>query len=285
MSIQIMKTYNESFSNATTHKTEWLRVAAGPLLVWALGLLFLILTYVASGAPLDIQQIIAEQQYGAAIEEPGLLIFGKIVYQIAYYIATISLYINGYRYAVLQEGGDQWFTLNLNMRFVKMLLFSILVGFLAVIYVAISAGLIIGAHSLFAHIGIDVILGILLALYGFYLMLRIVLFPVLISIDQREPIKNSWRLMRGNVLRFFGLSLLIGLTFMLIGLIGFGLLAVLFMLSAAAGPILMGIVGLLGILFFLFFILIAWAVNSKMMGIVYLDLSANNQSQVLPSEA
>lgn len=252
-----------------------MRVASGPLVIWALGVLFLALTYVASGQPLDINQIFVGESYGKT-ESSGILIFGHIVYNIAYIIASISLYINGYRYAILHEGGDQWMTFNFNMRFVKMFLYALLIAILGGIYVAISAGIIIGAQTLFAHMGLNVILGVLLFLYGLYLVMRLILYPVLIAIDQSQVIKGSWRLMRGNVLRFLGLALLIMLTFALIGVVGFFIIAILFMISAMGGPILMALSLLLGLLFILFLVFYGWAVNSKMMGLVYQQLSVHS---------
>ena len=164
-------------------------------------------------------------------------------------------------------------TLNLNIRFVKMVLYSILIGILAIIYAGVSAGIIYGAHTLFENTGVNVILGILLSFYGFYLLFRILLYPVLISIDQSEPVKTSWNLMKGNILRFIGLALLVALTIFIIGLIGGLAVLILGGLFSMISPVLGVLALFLGVIFIVFMVLFGWAVNSKMMGLVYQELS------------
>lgn len=267
MSIQIMKTYKESFQNVRTHKQEWLRVASGPLLIWVLGALFFVFTVIASGY-YDERAWLT----GTLPDAPPLVTTGYGVYNIVYFIAMISLYINGYRYAVLQEGGNKLFNLNLNMRFVKMFLYTILIMLSALILwvVLFLAAVFIGA-GLTGGLIIPVLVVIL---FGIYLLLRISLYPLLIAVDQRKPIRTSWRLMKGNILRFIGLFLLVGLTLLLIGSLGGLLLIVLSSLFAMINPVLPYIVIILGLLFGVFMVLFFWAVFSKMMGIIYQDLSA-----------
>jgi hypothetical protein len=271
-----MKVYNESFQNVRSHKLEWMRVAFGPVLIWAIGALILGMAYVSGGHSFQIDKAFmgAEVYTGATNQGSAFLAIAHGIYMITYFIAIISLYINGYRYALLQEGGDQWLTLQLNMRFVKFCLYSLLIGILGGIYIAIAAGIIIGAHALIANTGVNVILGILFFLFAFYLMFRIVLYPVLISIDQAEPIRTSWGLMKGNVLRFIGLSLLIMFTIFLIGIIGVVVLMVIGGIFSLVGPIFTGLIVILGLIFAVFMTLLAWAVNSKMMGLIYQELSA-----------
>jgi hypothetical protein len=279
MNIQIMKIYNESFLDVRSHKREWVRVAYAPLLIWALGAILLTIAFVSSGNSFEIHKAFMG---GDVIQQESLstpfLTFAHIIYSITYFIALISLYINGYRYAILHEGGRSWITLNLNMRFVKMVLYSILISILGGIYVAIVAGVIIGAHALFESIGVDVLLGILFGLYGLYLMFRIVLYPVAISIDQSEALKTSWRLMKGNVLRLIGLFLLVTLTIMLIGIIGVIVLAVITGLLVFGGPMLALMSLILWVPFGIFMVLLGWAVNSKAMALVYQELSEDKAS-------
>lgn len=272
MNIQIMKTYHESFQNVRSHKMEWLRVAFGPVLIWALGFFFVAMAYSSGGYSLEVHKMLSG---GAIVEtqESGFIIFANIVYQITYFIAMISLYINGYRYAVLEEGGHTWLTLNLNMRFVKMFLYAILITLLAGIYIAITAGIVIGAHAAAQSVALDVILGIICGVFGFYLMFRVILYPVIISLDQSEPIRTSWRLLRGNVLRFIGLILLVSLTILVIGLLGAIILGLISALFTAISPVL-GILSIsLWVLFAIYMVLLGWALNSKVMGLVLLELS------------
>lgn len=276
MNIQIMKVYNESFQNVRSHKLEWMKVAFGPVLIWSLGAFILGLAYVSGGHSLEIDKVFmgAEVYTRVATQGSVFLSISHVIYMITYFIAIISLYINGYRYALFQEGGDRWLTLQLNMRFVKFFLYSLLIGIIGGIYIAISAGVIIGAHALIANTGVNVILGILFFLFAFYLMFRVVLYPVLISIDQSEPIRTSWGLMKGNVLRFIGLSLLIMLTIALIGILGAVVLMVIGGIFSLVGPLFAGLVLILGLIFAVAMVLLTWAVNSKMMGLIYQELSA-----------
>ena len=277
MNIQIMKTYNESFLNVRSHKMEWLRVAFGPILIWVLGVLFLAIAYGTGGYSFDVQTLMGGG--GAIVEtkESALIFFANVVYQILYFVAMISLYINGYRYAVLEEGGDSWITLNLNMRFVKMFLYALLITLLSGAYIGIVAGIIIGVHAAVQNVGLDVILGVIFGIFGFYLMLRIILYPVIISLDQSEPIRTSWRLMKGNILRFIGLIFLVSLTILLIGVLGAVILGVISVLFTAISPVL-GILSLvLWVLFGLLMVVIGWAVNSKLMGLVLLELSMDKE--------
>lgn len=298
MNIQIMKIYHESFHDVRSHKLEWMKVAFSPILIWALGALFVGLSYyLSTGHVFEIDkvlmggalpQLMGEKFMGAPLpqempESSTLLSISQIIYHIMYFVAMICLYINGYRYALLKEGGDAWITLNLNMRFVKMALYTILITILAGTYLGISAGIIIGAHALFDNIGINVILGILLFIYLFYLMFRLTLYPVVISMDHAEPLKTSWRLMKGNILRLLGLVLLVTLTIMLIGLVGGIVVGLVSGLFSLVSPML-GILSLiLWLLFAIFMILLGWAVNSKMLGLVYQELSTTEANTDLPA--
>lgn len=283
MNIQIIKTYQESFHSVRSHKMEWLRVAFGPVLIWALGFFFLAMAYSSGGYSFEIEKLVGGGTM-VATQESGLIVFANIVYQITYGVAMISLYINGYRYAVLEEGGHSWLTLNLNMRFVKMFLYAILIAILAGLYIAIVAGIIIGAHAASQSVGLDVFLGIIFGVIGFYLMFRILLYPVIISLDQSEPIRTSWRLMKGNILRFLGLIILVSLTILLIGLLGAIILGLLTALFTAISPVL-GILSLaLWVLFGVYMVLLGWAINSKVMGLVLLELSMDRGNATIIDE-
>lgn len=285
MNIQIMKIYKESFHNVRSHKIEWMEVAFAPILIWILGALFLAYSYyISTGNAFEINTAFFQ---GLTPSIPGedstLLSIAHVVYTITYFIAMTSLAINGYRYAILQEGKKGWTNLNLNMRFVKMILYYILVSILAGIYVAISAGIIFGTHSLFENMGVNIILGILLSFYGLYLLLRITLYPVLISVDQSAPLSTSWNLLRGNIIRLIGLFLMVGLTVLLIGAVGAIILGLLTTLFSVVGPILTVVSLVLWFLFAVFMVLLGWAVNAKALGLVYQELSATSKATLKAS--
>jgi len=273
MTIQIMKIYKESFKNVWGHMLEWIRVAFAPFVVWALGFLFMAIVYWSEGRWSYDAFMNQMQGLQSPQEYTFLMGFSDFVYNIAYFIALASIYINGFRYAILEEGGDRWWTLHLNRRLVKTILYYLLIMVLGGIYVAISGGIVFGAHILFESIVLDVVLGALFAIYGIYLMYRIILTFPLIAIDQKKPIRVSWRLLKGNVLRLFGLIFLIIISLLLLGLAGVIVLGILGWVLALINPWLAGIAALLLLVFGLFIWLLSWGVVSKAMSVVYKDLT------------
>lgn len=284
MNIQIMKIYKESFHNVRSHKGDWMRVAYGPVLIWLLGAILLGVAFVSGGHSFEMHKAFLGEPY-TPTEGTAFLTFAHVVYSITYFIAITSLYINGYRYAILQEGGDSLVTLNLNMRFVRMVLYSILLAILGIIYVGLAAGILIGVHALFANTGINIMVGILLVLYAYYLIVRLSLFPVMIAMDQSAPMKTSWRLMKGNVLRLVGLTLLVALTILLIGIIGGAIVGLLSMFLIMISPALSVLGILLGLIFAVLMVLLGWAVMSKALGLVYLELGGlgGTTESILPT--
>lgn len=276
MKIPVMKIYKESFRNIRDYKGEWMRVATGPIIIWAIGFLLLLTAFLSGGHHLEIQKMLegGMVEVTEIREESAFLLFAHIFYNITYLIAITSLYINGFRYAVLQDRGETLINLNLNMRFIKMVLYWFLVAILFGLYAVVSVGIIMGAHLLFANMGVNVILGILLALYGLYLLIRISLFMIPVAIDQSSAIKTSWRITKDNVLRLVGLSLLVGLTVILftaLGAIGVAILGFLFgMVNVGLG---WGVGIVLGLLLTVFMTLLGWAANSKALGLAYIELS------------
>ncbi len=271
MKIEILQIFKESFKDVCAHKLEWMRVAYAPFTVWFISFLFMTLVYWSEGQSMWSQwaSMNQPQQATQSTEPSFMMILANIIYYFAYLIAVVSVYINGFRYALLQEGGERWWTLNLNWRFVKMILYYILIALLAGIYIAVSIGIVVGAQAFIGSVALTVILGILLGLFGIYLMLRLALTFVLISIDRNNPLKTSWNLLKGNVLRLFGLVLLIGGAILLIGLAGALVLGILGWLLALISPWLAGIALLLFLGFGILMWLLNWAVISKSMALVY----------------
>ncbi len=269
MTIEIIRIFKESFRNVREHKLEWLRVAYAPLVVWLFGVAFLAIVNLSLGLwsyesltnSMKVQEAFADQ--------PFIVILANIIYYITYFIAYIAIIINGFRYAVLREGGNRWWTLNLDWRFVKTVLYSLLIGLLVGIYGLITAGITIGAYYLVESTPLTAILGILFALYGFYLLVRIGLTYLLIAIDQNNPIRVSWRLLKGSVLRLAGLILLIIIVLLGIFLVGIIALSILGWALALITPVLLVIPGVLFLVFGFCMWLLTWAVTSKAYALVY----------------
>ena len=210
LKIQIMKTYRESFYNVLSHKLEWVQAMLAPFLLLLLGLIVLVFTI------LPVRDTV---RLTGALKVEGIVLFGVLVFFFTSLISMVSLSINGYRYAILQRT-EGWFNLNLNMRFLKMALYLILYSLFFGLYSAVSARVVLGVDALLDNIGVTLLLSIILQLFAWFIMVRIALYPIAISIDQPKPIRTSWRMMKGNILRFLVLIFLIGLTLVLIGVVG-----------------------------------------------------------------
>lgn len=287
MKINIMETYKESFRNVRTHKRQWLKVATGPLVVWGVGFLLLLTAMISSGYLFGAFYLLLKD-YIQIEEVPRETVFftvAHIIYNILFFVAMLSLELNGYRYAVLEETGDHFVNVTLNRRFLRFIIYMVLFQVLAGVYLTVSIGFVAGANSLLANDLLSTVLCVFLFFLGFYLMYRLSLFSILVSIDQGQPFKTSWRLMKGNVLRLIGLSILVGLKIFFIGiLVGLFLALIWFVLAMPIdlfgvltksvilkSRIVLGVS--LALLWVLFLVLYSWAVNSKVMGLVYQRLS------------
>lgn len=262
MHIQIMKIYKDSFKDVRSHAMDWARVISGPVLLWVIGLMIV-------GATIGSNFTAEPSVLMASVSS----ILALALFYILAIVGSISVIINGYRYAVLRADGDRWFTLNLNMRFVKLILFWLLVGLLISIYGSIAVGIVIGLHALFENIALDVIVGGLLGLYGLFLYLRISLYQVAISVDKSEPLKTSWALMKGNIWRLLGLIILVMLTVAIISTVGIVVLGLITSLLYLGGETLVLFSLVLWVPFGILIMLLNWAVTTKAVGLVYKDLS------------
>ncbi|MBS0272698.1 MAG: hypothetical protein JSR85_08675 [Proteobacteria bacterium] len=270
MSIQVMRIFKESFKNVWEHRLEWVKIAFTPVVIFLAGALIMLVSYWSAGQPLWSLDVLTQQVEAQISEENALPIaFGNIVYYIAQLIAMISLYISGFRYAVLNEGGDRWWTLNFNKRFVKMLLYYILIVLLFVAYTGIAAGITLGLHFGLENTTLTAIVGTLLALYGIYLFVRLSLTFLLIAIDHDVPLRTSWRLLKRNVLRLIGLMLLISLAFLAIIAITFLILGIVTWILSLVSPWLFGVglflMALAGLVLWLF----SFGVILKSLALVY----------------
>lgn len=280
MKIQIIKTYKESFKDVWHHKLEWIRVAYAPLCVWALAFLFMGVTYFSFGYSLELQEAMTGQTKNIQPTGDNAMFLGgvNIFYTVINFVVTLMLYVNGYRYGVLKEGGDHWWTLNLDRRLVKIFLYTLLIGVMAGIYFFIAAGITFGAHYLFESVFLTVILGIFLALYGIYLFFRLSLVLLLVAIDRVEPFKSSWRLLKGNTLPLIGLTLLVSLTMGLVGILGLVVIALFGAALYFITPILAVVAGILLFLFGIIIWFFFWAVYSKALTFVYKTVSEEKAS-------
>lgn len=266
-----MNIFKESFKNVLEHKLEWLRVATGPILLWIFGALFLGVSYWIAGKPFwSLDVLVQEMQNNQSLAEASFMeVLGTIVYYLAYIIALVSLMINGYRYGALREGGESWLTLNLNWRFIKLFLYYVLLVISFSIYALVCIGAIIGLYYLVESMALSVILGIFFGLAGLYAIMRLGLTLFLIAIDQTKPIRLSWALLKGNVLRLVGLMFLVLLVVAGISIAGLLVIAALTWILSLITPWL----AIPGVLLFIAYVaamwLLSWAAMAKAIALVY----------------
>jgi len=156
-------------------------------------------------------------------------VFSQLVYHVTSFLAMAGIYIKGFRYAALKEGGDKWLGFPFNMRLLKMFLYYLLITILSALYIILSAGIVVLQHFFLESVFVTILLAGLFAAFGVYLITRIVLTFLYVAIDQEKALRTSWSVMKGNVWHFLLLIILIGLTVLgaaiagaaLIGIVGF----------------------------------------------------------------
>ena len=177
----------------------------------------------------------------------------------------MGLYIKGFRYAALKEGGERWWEFPFNKRLVKIFLYYLLVSFFVGLYVAIAGGISVAAYF-FAGQSI-LLVSLVVAFFivlGFYLFTRLMLIFLYVSIDQEKALRTSWHVMKGNVWHFILLVFFISLGVLVIGAVGsavIGLLGFLAgLLSAWLGAVVLGFFVPFGLLIML--LSMAWIINA-----------------------
>lgn len=271
MNIRIIKIYKESFQDVRSHAMDWIRVASGPVIL-------LIIGFVILGITVGMSDVIKMGESNPYIDSARFLnstpiLSALILFYILNIIGVISIIINGYRYAVLRVDGDRWLTFNLNVRFVKLILYDIIVQLLFFIYITIAVGIVLGINSSIHNVTLNVIAGTLLGVYFIFIMLRISLYQVAISVDQSAPLRTSWDLMKGNIWRLIGLQILVSITVLIIAIMGIVIIRLLTSLLYLGGTMLAAWSLILWIPFAIFILLLYWAANAKALGLVYKDLS------------
>lgn len=266
MSIPVMQIFRESFSSFKGNKLSWLRLAFAPFMLYIFGFFIIMMAGIMAGQHMHTGQVVV-----------GFWsVFAHILNFIFSIIAAGSLYINGYRYGILKEGGDNWWLLQMNMRLVKLILYSLLIGLMSIGFVLVGAGIVIAFHMMFHSIFLDVLLGLVIGVFGLYALIRLTLTFPLISIERENPLRSSWNMLHGNVLRLFGLSLIIGLAIFGIMLLGFLAISLVGYLLFMISPVLLFIPIIAGVIFMAYIWLLNYAVMTKAISLVYLSFTKGN---------
>lgn len=143
-------------------------------------------------------------------------------------ISVASMTINGYRYALLGEGGTRWWTFPLNRRLVKMIVYIMIMAFLSGFLLDLAWGPgkilwsewgVFSASTLsLPYSAVPSLVGICVFLLGVsvifplganYTLRRLCFFDLAIALDKSSPFCTSWLLLKRNVWRLFGLFLLV----------------------------------------------------------------------------
>jgi hypothetical protein len=216
--IAIVSTFKESYKDVREHLPQWIKVAFAPFVVWLIGLAFMGMSLYLSG------------EFNFTISEEGILQsetegslagdFFTVMHYVLETLAAMVLYVNGFRYAALGEGGDKWWAFALNRRLVQMFLYYLLIVVLFIVYGGIAVGITVGTYFLVENIFFAGLLGVLFFAGLIYLATRLILTFLYVTLDQKKPLRTSWHLMKGNVLRVLGLFLLIGLVVLGVTILG-----------------------------------------------------------------
>jgi hypothetical protein len=214
--IAIVSTFKESYKDVREHLPQWIRVFFAPFVIWIMSFVFLGIGLYLSGE-LDFTSEGTAPQNGTDSLTSNVF---TLLHYILNIMAMLVLYINGFRYAALGERGDKWWTFSLDKRLVKMVLYYFLIIILYALYALVAGGITVGSYFLIESIFLTGILGTLFVLGMIYLMTRVTLVFLYVAIDQKEALRTSWHIMKGNVLRFLGLFVLIGLAILGLVLLG-----------------------------------------------------------------
>jgi hypothetical protein len=262
--IAIVNTFKQSYKDVREHLPQWTRVFFVPFVVWVISFIFLGIGLYFSGE-LDFTSEGAAPQNGEGSLTSNLF---SLLHYVLNILAMLVLYINGFRYAALGEGGDKWWTLSLDKRLVKMVLYYFLIIILYALYALVAGGITVGSYFLNENFFLAGILGALFVLAGIYLMTRLSLVFLYVAIDQKEALRASWHVMKGNVLRLLGLFVLIGLVVVGFALLGAAILGLGGWLLSLINEWLGVVVFALFIPFLIFVWLVTFALSIKAIALV-----------------
>lgn len=256
--IAIVSTFKESYKDVREHLPQWIKVAFAPFIVWLIGFAFMGISLYLSGVFNFTVNYEGVPEY---VEEASLTAdFFSVAHYVLEIVAGMVLYINGFRYAVLGEGGDKWWAFSLNRRLVKMFLYYLLIIIFYVLYGSVAGAITFVTYFLIENIILTVLLGVLFFMGFIYLATRLILTFLYVAVDQKEPLRTSWHLMRGNVLRVLGLFCLILLFILGIMILGSAIIG-------GGGWLLIDINMWLGIIIFALFVpfgLFLWLVSAAL---------------------
>lgn len=205
--LHIWQTAKDSLAFVYHHYKGWLRVASGPFLLMLLSGIFVSLLRAETGP--------------SEVGFWGLIFLVSMAVDI---VAYLMFTVGGYRYAMYEEGGLEWFKFRFDHVLFRVFLYSALImlliggGTLAVGFITKTI------HSLLTVDILTVLVGILGVIAVVYLLVRFVFVIPFAAIGLEKPLKNSLEISKGRILRLTGLFLLVFVALMIFtSLLGGGL--------------------------------------------------------------
>ncbi len=224
MKLPVFKLFKLSFANVWQNRQEWTRLLFAPWVVLLIGELLLVSLYIKTGESLYLPEANTFQTKVFWLQSAFSFFVAMI--------ASAQMTINSVRYALLEEGGNRWWTLPLNHYFAKMMGYDALTFLIMGLTIAATWGItffagasigIGGAAISFPasfytpesslltgiYIGAGSTSLILAIISMFYVATRIGLYYIFIVLDKKCAFRSSWRLVKGHMGRLLGLTLLI----------------------------------------------------------------------------
>jgi hypothetical protein len=251
MTFPIIQTFKDSYSHVFNNKLAWLKVGFAPFCIDLLSRLF------------EFGSDVMEKTSGSADGNPmQILLF--IVSMILLTLSVILFWVNGYRYGILNEGGDRWWNFSIDLRTGKLLVF--IAGLI------LSAGFVLGILMFIYDLNeaVAILLGIGCSLIGLYVFFRLSFLIPIISIDGKHALKGSWILLQGNVLRIIGLTIMVFLPIMAAFLFFLLIMFLGFNISIGLGVSVTFLLIPFGVIIYL----LSWAVYSKAISLAFQSLTA-----------
>ncbi|MEB3701467.1 hypothetical protein Bealeia1_00529 [Candidatus Bealeia paramacronuclearis] len=222
---KIWQTSRESFGFVYHNFGAWMKLASAPLLIMIIAGL---LVFAMGGTAQYAMGNEAGNVAGVNMEMAGAGIGILLVSIIGSIIAFLIFAVNAYRYAMFQEGGEKWLEFRFDHYMWKVFKFSIVVSLILMLVGGVGAG----AVFLIGSMGIGLLTGVVgavVALFVFYLAMRMSFVIPFAAIGIEKPIKVSMEISKGKVLRLLGLVIVLGLLFFLLSFV------VMFVLGLTAG--------------------------------------------------
>ncbi|MEB3702062.1 hypothetical protein Bealeia1_01141 [Candidatus Bealeia paramacronuclearis] len=215
---KVWQTAKEAFSLVNHDLKAWMKVLSLPVLIMIITAL---LGFVGEN--------FGNVSDGLTEEEPTLLeIITTVIGRVGDILATILFAVNGFRYAMYQEGGEKWFQWGFLSIARRVLGYYIVIIFMLLPVVGAGAMAFVFASET-DLLGLARVLGGLAVIATLYLCVRLFFVIPFVVIGHEKPIRSSFHDSKNNVMRLTGLYILlkliftipIGLFFMAVGLIAF----------------------------------------------------------------